>query len=154
MADQNMYLKRTQKIVAILEGDTRLNDGLDDNCSVYSGVPDNRMQAAAGPAVFVRWDGTPTVGLLDWSGGSKQEHHPRWIIAYLIEDYSHDNRVGELFEMLTANLFRVLADHFQEAGFWQKAEVVSAEHALLEPAEEQYWRYGHIQFEVVFREDV
>ncbi len=109
---------RTDKLIALLQEDTRLGDGLSREVRVGKGMPTEfvgEYQVWVAYQQTVRWD--------MWGEGHGGEMEVVWRFRFLWQ------RVGDPEELeadvagLTSNVLAILADHVNEAGYWQAMSV-------------------------------
>ncbi len=153
--DANAYSKRTQKVIDILEADSRLYEDLGGaNITIVKGVPSERLYSSSGVHIFVHWESTTEAELRPWSGGLKTDHTLMVKVWYVISDYSSEPAAEELFEKLAVNIYRVLADSPQVANHWTHMEAQNGESTILQPAVDAFWRVGVWNLRVFFTESV
>jgi hypothetical protein len=112
---------RTDHLIALLHADTRLRVGLHQTVNVGKGVPVALVENNQVWVAFYQLNGWEM-----WQAGQGGEMTVTWRIHFIWRNIGEPTLLEREVSRLTTNVVTILADHVNEAGFWQSLTIAGS----------------------------
>lgn len=148
--DSDIFAKRTDEIVRILRDDPDLGEMLPYAVDVYKGP---RLNATGRGEVWVWRSGVDDTTYTE--GGAQIIFEGTWAVACVTRWAMEPDVLEDYVSILAANVYRCLAAHALNPGYWGKG-LVGGNAALptIRDTDDQAWEIDIIDFLVEFEETI